>query len=187
MDRIDDLIHQVLAQGREEGSKRGPCPTDEEIALLAKGLLPDRERDGRIEHAAHCPDCCARLGAVLAAPYDKMSTGVGPSEALVQKMKGLAEGRQGEPGRALDLGKERNLGMSSVEPLQNRIGSLLRKLGWLCVSLTALLLSFFISRYFVQFIVLSLIFGLKWVFDTATTRQLIMIYEAWKERKESHK
>ncbi len=43
-------------------------------------------------------------------------------------------------------------------------------------------MSFFLPRYFAQCLILGLLFGFKWVFDTMTTRTLIVMYEALRKR-----
>lgn len=52
---------------------------------------------------------------------------------------------------------------------------------WLILSLASFATSFFTPRHFLQFLILTILFGLKWVFDKETTRTLIMVYNAWKK------
>jgi len=52
---------------------------------------------------------------------------------------------------------------------------------WLLLSLASIVTSFFVARYFLQFLILSVIFGLKWVLDRESLRTLIMIYTTWKK------
>ena len=42
-------------------------------------------------------------------------------------------------------------------------------------------LSFILPRYFVQFLVATIILGMKWIVDAKATKMLVMIYEAWKK------
>lgn len=51
---------------------------------------------------------------------------------------------------------------------------------WLIASSIALILSFLVPRYFLQFLAASLLAGAKWITDSKTTKMLITIYEAWK-------
>jgi len=51
---------------------------------------------------------------------------------------------------------------------------------WLVGCIAMFLLSFIISRYFIQFLVAATLLGLKWIVDSKNTRMLIMIYDAWK-------
>ena len=52
---------------------------------------------------------------------------------------------------------------------------------WLFGAIAAFLLSFFVPRYFVQFLVATILLGAKWIFESVNARILIMIYEAWQK------
>lgn len=41
-------------------------------------------------------------------------------------------------------------------------------------------LSFITPRFFLQSLVATLVFGIKWVADSKSTKMLVMIYDAWK-------
>ena len=47
-----------------------------------------------------------------------------------------------------------------------------------CVSFAC---SFMMPRYFIQFLVATLLLGIKWIVDAKSTKMLVMIYEAWKQ------
>lgn len=51
---------------------------------------------------------------------------------------------------------------------------------WLLGSAAALGLSFLLPGYFLQFLVVSIIAGAKWIIDAKTTKMLITIHEACK-------
>jgi hypothetical protein len=51
---------------------------------------------------------------------------------------------------------------------------------YLALAILSFLLSFTVPRYFLQFLVATLLLGAKWIVDSKTTRMLITIYEAWK-------
>ncbi|MFH1753751.1 MAG: hypothetical protein ABH875_06170 [Candidatus Omnitrophota bacterium] len=40
--------------------------------------------------------------------------------------------------------------------------------------------SFMCSSYFLQFLAATMIFGIKWIVDSRSTRMLVMIHDAWK-------
>lgn len=50
---------------------------------------------------------------------------------------------------------------------------------WLFGTILAFVLSFLVSRYFVQLLVAAILMGVKWIFDSVNARILIMIYDAW--------
>ncbi len=51
---------------------------------------------------------------------------------------------------------------------------------YLVLAIITFVLSFTLPRYFIQFLVATLIFGVKWVVDSKTQKMLVMIHEAWK-------
>lgn len=52
---------------------------------------------------------------------------------------------------------------------------------YLVLALLSFILSFAVPRHFIQFLVATLLFGIKWIVDSKSTKMLIMIYEAWKK------
>lgn len=57
---------------------------------------------------------------------------------------------------------------------------------WFILSMLGFLLSFFIKRYFFQFLTLSLIFGIKWALSTEGSRNLVMIFRSLSHQQEAH-
>lgn len=51
---------------------------------------------------------------------------------------------------------------------------------YLVLTVISFALSFIMPRYFIQFLVATLLFGIKWIVDAKSTKMLVMIYEAWK-------
>lgn len=59
--------------------------------------------------------------------------------------------------------------------------NIMKRINWYLVgAVIAFLLSFIFPRYFLQFLVATLILGIKWVVDSKSAKMLIMIYEAWR-------
>jgi len=52
---------------------------------------------------------------------------------------------------------------------------------WLIGAIITFVLSFFVTRYFVQLLVATILMAAKWIFDSVNARILIMIYDAWKK------
>ncbi len=70
----------------------------------------------------------------------------------------------------------------SVELNKKRKGKIMKKMNfYLALAILSFLLSFTMPRYFIQFLVATLILGIKWIVDSKSTKMLIMIYEAWKK------
>ncbi len=56
---------------------------------------------------------------------------------------------------------------------------------WLVTAAAGLGLSFVFKRYFLQFLVVSLLAGFKWIVDQKAMKTQILIYKALKEESES--
>lgn len=52
---------------------------------------------------------------------------------------------------------------------------------YLVLAIISFALSFSMPQYFFQFLLATLLLGIKWVADSKSTRMLIMIHEAWKK------
>lgn len=52
-------------------------------------------------------------------------------------------------------------------------------------AILSLVLSFALPKYFLQFLVVTLLLGAKWIVDSQSTRMLITVYEAWKNEGET--
>jgi len=63
-------------------------------------------------------------------------------------------------------------------PKKPNVLQALKQQKWFILSMLSLGMSFFIKRYFFQFLTLSLIFGLKWALSAEGSRNLVMIFRA---------
>ncbi len=50
---------------------------------------------------------------------------------------------------------------------------------FLLMAVISFVLSFVLSSYFLQLLTVTVIFGIKWIIDSKSTRMLIMVHEAW--------
>ena len=65
---------------------------------------------------------------------------------------------------------------------QPKKGNIMRKLNiYLLLAVVSFAFSFAIPRYFIQFLVATLLLGVKWIADSKSAKMLVMIYEAWKK------
>lgn len=54
---------------------------------------------------------------------------------------------------------------------------------WLIAATISFILSFFFPRYFLQFLIATLILGGKWVFEGQNIKSLVMIFKSLRERE----
>jgi len=63
----------------------------------------------------------------------------------------------------------------------HRKNRMIRKVSpYLALAIVFFLLSFITPRFFIQSLVATLVFGIKWVADSRSARMLVMIHDAWK-------
>ena len=65
--------------------------------------------------------------------------------------------------------------------------SILLKQKWLILGLVSLVLSFVFSRYFLQFLVATLILGIKWAVGSDGAKNLVMIFRSMHSHEEPRK
>ena len=64
----------------------------------------------------------------------------------------------------------------------NRKNSIMKKINpYMVLTILFFLFSFITPRFFVQALVGTLVFGIKWVADSRSAKMLVMIYDAWKK------
>ncbi|MFC1699628.1 hypothetical protein ACFL1I_06715 [Candidatus Omnitrophota bacterium] len=152
---IDQLISGYLKSNMTK-TKKSPltanCPEESRLSDFLNKRLSREKEDSLLEHLAHCAHCLSQLELAQRA---KEKAGLEPSWAMRNGAKNIAK---------LNYTNE------------------LLKYKWPVLSCFSFIFSFIFKAYFVQFLVLAVIFSFKWIFDTASTRTLIMIYQAWRNK-----
>lgn len=152
---IDQLIKKYLGKKMANRDKFLPgkdCPTEFELSDYLEKQLSQEKENLLLEHIANCPHCLSLLELGQRA---KEKTEVGISPEMITRAEKLAQ--RSHPARMANF-------------------------KWPTLALISFILSFVFAKYFMQFLILAVIFSLKWVFDTASTRTLIMVYQAWRRK-----
>ncbi len=160
-EKLNDILKDYFNAEIDLPEKRPDCPSAETLAQYASSGLHGEESYKVGNHVKSCRFCSELVeGALLYSAYAKEIKLEDVPAKMRKKAKSL------NPAYA---GKEHNL----MSYLKKRI--------WFMLSFSSFIASFFVPRYFLQFLALAIILGLKWVFDKETTRTLIMVYNAWKK------
>ena len=70
----------------------------------------------------------------------------------------------------------------SVKTFKKRKGGVVKKINvYLVLAIISFILSFVFQDHFAQFLIATLLLGIKWIADARSTKMLVMIYEAWKK------
>lgn len=160
-DNMDDMLKTYFSRQKDIPGKGPDCPSLEALEEYVSGLLEADSSRSIAEHVKGCARCDELIeGAAFYSAY----------------------------GEGLDLGKvpaKIRKKAKSLHPShktkETKIMTYLKRNAWLAFSLASLAVSFFTQRYFLQFLILAVILGLKWIFNKESARTLIMIYNAWKK------
>ncbi len=137
------------------------CPSPEALAQYALGTPSVAEFCDIGTHIKGCKLCGETIeGALL---YSAYGGNIKP-ENVPPKLK--------EAAKSLNTAYRRK---------ERKLMARIRKKMWFVLCIASFIVSFLTPRHFLQFLILTVIFGFKWVFDKETTRTLIMVYNAWKK------
>ncbi|MEA3328469.1 MAG: hypothetical protein U9Q08_01830 [Candidatus Omnitrophota bacterium] len=159
MDNINTLIKKHLAdKAVGSGLKRSKkCPSEADLTAYLHGTISEQKSEKISQHISQCLFC---LEAIEQTSRQDMSIREpGPPRQVIERAKAIAK-TQGSGGFYR-----------------------LKKHLWLIGAVIAFGLSFILSKYFFQFLILTLILGIKWALDTANTRTLIMVNDAWHKHR----
>jgi hypothetical protein len=138
------------------------CPTDEDLACYISDEISPDKREQISAHMGHCQRCL---------------------DIVATSLKALSEqGTEDTPKNAI----KKVLSIPKKYPKKNtgRV-NIFKKNKYLLIAGVFFILSFALKKYFMQCLLAAGIFGVRWIMDTGSTKALIMIYDAWKTRKES--
>ena len=128
------------------------CPSELEISDYLDGRLNQEREERLLKHVSQCYNCLTLLELGHKADEGNFTQ---PTAKMIEQAKNIIPGKEK-----------------------------IKVLTWLWPSLAGVcfICSFAVGRFFLQFVVLAVIFSIKWIFDTGSTRTLIMIYQAWRKK-----
>ena len=167
MDKIERLIKEYLGRNMDKTEKTDLCLSEEALMGYFQQKL-NREDCQNIEsHLASCGFCRSQLSLIFEA-HDIHRRGKSEEVPVefIQKAKAL-------------LKTDKRLDYKQTIR-KKRITKNLFLLG----AIVSFIASFFVPKYFFQFLVVTLILGLRWAFESEGGRTLIMVLDSW--RRHSH-
>lgn len=168
MDKIEKLIKGYLkTKLGSQVTKTAFCPDEKILLDYIEQRLRTEECQIIESHVAGCGFCLSGLALVCEAQTvsEKGEFGEVRPE-LINKAKALLKSDKGLKDTKMTKGKKTKKNL------------------FLAGTLIFFVLSFLIPRYFLQFLVATLILGLRWAFESEGARTLIMVLDSW--RKHSH-
>jgi len=167
MSKIERIIKGYLKCNLDKTDKGSDCLDEQVLTDYFEQKLSKGEHELAENHIANCGFCLSQLNLIFEA-QELSKRGMAekaPSE-LIRKAKGLLE-----PKRYTDYSKAMS---------KKRIKKNLFLIG----AIIFFVLSFLIPKYFFQFLVGTLVLGMRWAFESEGARTLIMVLDSW--RKHSH-
>ena len=156
MDKIERLIKEYLGQNLNKTERTAHCLSEQVLMDYFEQKLNREDCQNAENHLAGCSFCRSQLSLIFEARdvYKRGKSSKVPAE-FIQRAKALL---------MADKRIKKNLFLAGT-----------------IMFFTA---SFFVPKYFFQFLVVTLILGMRWVFESEGGRTLIMVLDSW--RRHSH-
>lgn len=164
---LDSNIENCLKQEislRNVSCGSGQCPGDWELADYISGVSGQERKQQISAHIMSCDRCF---------------------DIAASSLKVLSETDKDDDKELLDILVKKACAISKKRSeAGGKFKKSFKRNKYLFIAGVFFILSFIVKRYFLQFLCAAGIFGIKWTMDTGSTRALIMIYDAWKTRKD---
>lgn len=165
--KLDMILKTYFTKKIEIPERGADCPSPEALAQYALGTPSIGELYDIGNHVKSCKSCGELVeGALLYSAYGKDIKLEDVSAKVRNRVKSLN---------------------SAYARKEHKLMAYLKKKVWFILCMASFTASFFTPRHFLQLLILTVLFGLKWVFDKETTRTLIMVYNAWKKHDKDGK
>lgn len=168
MDKIEKLIKGYLKGklGLDRADKTLDCPNEEILLGYLNGTLEKEERQFVEHHLAGCGFCLSQLNlAYQSQLMDRKGSFQPVSQELINKTKSF-------------------LGIQIVNNLKRGKTKTKKANLFLAGAIIPFILSFIFPKYFIQFLVVTLVLGIRWAFESEGGRTMIMVLDSW--RHHSH-
>lgn len=160
--KLDSVIKQSLSMSkRKPKGETEQCLSEEELANYITSAISEQPiEETLLRHITECDSCFTKTATAVSTltSFDKGAS-YRYDSAAVQRAKSIPK----------------------IYPKAKR--GYMKRNNYLFIAAGFFILSFVFKRYFLQFLVAALIFGLKWVMDTGGSKALVMIYGAWQDKK----
>ncbi len=170
MDRVEKLIKQYLKKHLDFGkdNKTDDCPNEQILLEYFEGALDEERRRSVEYHIAGCGFCLSQLNIAFESQLmNKQDSFEAVPQKLINKTKSLLGGFNDGKGKKV------------------RRVKITKKLFFLSGAIVFFVLSFVIPKYFIQFLVVTLILGMRWAFESENSRTFIMVLDSWRRHSQA--
>ena len=167
MDKVERLIREYLEKDLQldHGGKTADCLDEQALLDYLEDKPTSPKRSLNEHHIAGCGFCLSNLSLLAESRQMARDKAFAPvPQNLIDKTKSL-----------LGMGKNQ-------ESMDMQRRKMIKKWLFLTGTIISFALSFFIPRYFMQFLVAALILGIRWSFESEGGRTLIMVLDSWRRQ-----
>lgn len=184
METLDLKLKAYLERERAllgGGRRPGAYPDTGELVQFLNNKLKGAELDRMLEHLRVSPEDRALIEkARLLTEAESASAQGEVPRALVARAKGLVKPVSKGASSCPHCGK-------AITPFKGPLAAQkLKNAAWLVGAVVSFGLSFKYPHYFVQFLVVTLLFGVKFIVDQKATKTQILIYKALESDNKAH-
>jgi len=169
MDRIEELIKEYLKKNLslDKNNRSMDCPNELILLEYLAGTLDEGRRQTIEQHIAGCGFCLSQLDiAIQSQSMNKQGDLEPVSQELINKTESLLGIGKDKTGRAINKTK------------------IMKRRFFLIGAVAFFVLSFLIPKYFIQFLVATLILGIRWAFESEGGRTLVMVLDSWRRHSQ---
>ncbi len=167
MDKIERLIKQYLGENLNKTERTADCLSEQVLIDYFRQKLGEEACQNVESHLAGCGFCRSQLDLIFeAGEAHKRGKGEKVPGELIQKAKALLKAD------------------TDVDHKQTMRKKRITRNLFLAGAIVFFIASFFVPKYFFQFLVVTLILGMRWAFESEGGRTLIMVLDSW--RRHSH-
>jgi hypothetical protein len=172
MERAQELIKKYLSGNLGLGkNEKGPDCLDEAVLSDYLAGAVDEAVRKRIEyHLAGCGFCLSQLSIAFdSANIAGSKQSLRPPRKIIESLKS-------------------RLGIGPAKADKKKFLFRIGKNGFfLGAAIICFILSFIFSRYFMQFLVATLILGIRWAFDSQGGHTFITVLDTWRQQSQAKK
>ncbi|MCK4912486.1 MAG: zf-HC2 domain-containing protein [Candidatus Omnitrophica bacterium] len=165
MRKIEEYLKNYFKKELRNIEKTPQCLDQEVLMDYLRDKLDDQERKDVEEHFSQCNFCLSQLNLAFEAKKSNIRNigGKVPS-GLVNEAKALLKDDKSITGRGKGNRMKKNLFFAGA--------------------VVFFIISFLLPKYFIQCLVVTLVLGMRWSFESENGRTFIMVIDSW--RRHSH-
>jgi len=163
---IKDYLEGKLGLSRTD--KTADCPEEGVLMEYLNGRLDKKKNQFVEHHLAGCGFCLSQLSLAYQSQHMDKQEGFEPvSQKLIDKTKS-------------SLGVYDNTSRIKTGKTKSKKAKF-----FLAGAIIPFVFSFIFPKYFIQFLVVTLILGIRWAFESEGGRTMIMVLDSWRHHSQT--